>query len=64
VAECCVRDIVRAGEFAEDYTTLSVGAPEPQGVVPSCFGATMFIEFCLLLDGLRYSNGPLERVSL
>ena len=62
--QCCLRDIVRAGEFAEYYSTEAPGSPQPQGVFPSCFGATQFIEFSLLTDGLRYSQGPLQHVSL
>ncbi len=62
VVEVALRDIARAGEFSEDYTTHSAGAPQPQGVTPSCFGATMCLDFSLLHNGVRSDQGKLTRI--
>jgi hypothetical protein len=57
LAQACVRDVVRAGTFSEYYSVDSPGAPQPQGVRPSCFGACMAIDFTLILNGVRGDQG-------
>ncbi|HEY3284156.1 MAG TPA: hypothetical protein VGN26_17945, partial [Armatimonadota bacterium] len=62
MAETAMRDVVRAGEFAETYTQ-SV-TPRPGGVQPSVFGAALLIDASLWHDGVSLvsSHGdPVER---
>jgi hypothetical protein len=51
LAEACLRDVTRAGEFAEDYRQDT--PPVPSGVRPSSFGAR------LMTDSVFWHNGVL-----
>ena len=49
LADACLRDVTRAGEFSEDYT--QIDPPVPNGVRPSSFGAR------LMMDSVFWHNG-------
>jgi hypothetical protein len=60
MAEAAVRDVVRAGEFAEWYE--QGDPPAPAGVTPSIFGAAMVIDGWLLRYGIDLGNGKPARI--
>lgn len=55
--EANVRDIIRAGEFAEMLLPSSATKPSTGGVRPSLFMASALIEFTWLLNGVRIDSG-------
>ena len=62
VVDACLRDVVRAGWFAEQYEMR--GALCPSGVRPSLFGAAMTIDFTLLKNGFCFGAGEPVAVRL
>ncbi|HVX44684.1 MAG TPA: hypothetical protein VHC49_12395, partial [Mycobacteriales bacterium] len=55
LANAALRDIVRAGEFAETYTPSD--PPRPTGVMPSFFGVGSVIDTLWLNNGYRMDGG-------
>ena len=54
-AEATLRDVTRAGEFAEEYDNTE--PPKPRGVMPSIFGVGNVIDSSLWLNGVWISEG-------
>lgn len=55
LANAALRDIVRAGEFAETYTLTD--PPKPTGVMPSFFGVGSVIDTLWMNNGYRMDGG-------
>lgn len=55
LAEAALRDVIRAGEFAEFYA--QENPPRPDGVRPSTFGAAHVITWTLWRSGVDVGNG-------
>ena len=55
LADSCLRDVTRAGEFAEDYT--QDNPPVPSGVRPSSFGARLLLDSVFRHNGLLLEEG-------
>jgi len=55
LADACLRDVTRAGEFSENYT--QANPPVPGGVRPSAFGARLMTDSVLWHNGVVLDEG-------
>ncbi len=60
--ELCIRDVMRAGIFAESYD--GGGRPVASDVRPSIFGCAMLIDTILASNGFMYETGSVKAVNL